>query len=69
MQSLYTSTGIQNFYKTLIDLGNSVVQSFTDIPTILNLPIPALLKFGTTFYNIAMLVTQLYTMMRARMNV
>lgn len=69
MQSLYTSTGIQNFYKTLIDLGNNVVQSFTDIPTILNLPIPALLKFGTTFYNIATLVTQMYSMLRARINV
>ena len=69
MQSLYTSTGIQNFYKSLIDLGNNVIKSFTDIPTILNLPIPALLKFGTTFYNIAQVVTQAYAMLRARMNV
>jgi len=57
MQSLYTSTGIQNFYKGLIDLANGIVKSFTDMPTIFSLPIPAILKFGTTFYSLARIVT------------
>ena len=64
MQSLYTSTGVQAFYGTLIDLGNSVIKTFTDMPTVFNLPIPALLKFGTTFYSLAKVVTTVFTIIK-----
>lgn len=67
LQSLYTSTGVQNFFKGILDVGNEVVRTFTRMPTILNLPIPAIAKIGTTFTSLATIVTNVFAIIKARL--
>ena len=56
LQSLYTSSGLENFYKGILDISNGIIKAFTDMPTVFNLPIPAIINFGTTFYTLASIV-------------
>ena len=56
LQSLYTDSGIENLYKGILDGANEVVKTFTDMPTLFQLPIPALASFATNFISIANVV-------------
>lgn len=61
LQSLYTSSGLENFYKGILDISNAIIKTFSDMPTIFNLPIPAIINFGTTFYSLANVVTSVFS--------
>jgi len=50
-----------------LDLGNNVVKTFTEMPKILNLPIPAITKFGTSFYSLAKIVTTAFGLIKAKL--
>ena len=65
LQSLYTDTGVQNFFKGLLDLGNNIVKTFTEMPRIFNLPIPAIIKFGAQFYTLSSVVLNAFSMIKA----
>lgn len=67
MQSLYVDSGLEKAYKGLLDLGNNVVKTFTEMPKILNLPIPAITKFGTSFYSLAKIVTTAFGLIKAKL--
>ena len=69
LQSLYTSTGIQNLFKGFLDIGNQIVKTFTQMPTILGAPIPAILKIGTTFASLANVVTTVFGLIKAKTQV
>ena len=60
LQSLYTSSGLENLYKGLLDITNSIISSFTAMPTIMNLPIAAITKFGMTFWSLANVVKSVF---------
>jgi len=66
LQSLYTDTGVQNLFKGFLDIGNQIVKTFTQMPTIFNLPIPAILKIGTTFASLANVVTTVFGLIKAK---
>ena len=66
LQSLYTSTGIQNLFKGFLDIGNQIVKTFTQMPTVFGAPIPAILKIGTTFASLANVVTTVFGMIKAK---
>ena len=68
LQSLYTDTGVQNFFKGILDLGNNVVKTFTEMPRIFNLPIPAIVKFGTQFYTLSSVVLNAFSMIKVGLN-
>ena len=69
LQSLYTSSGLEQFYKWILDVGNAIVTQFNDIPKLFNLPIPAILSFATTFYSLADVVTNVFGIIMNRMAV
>lgn len=56
LQSLYTSTGVETFYKGILDGANQLVKTFTDMPTLFNLPIPAMMSVATNFISMANIV-------------
>ena len=56
LQSLYTSTGVENLYKGILDGANAIVTTFTNMPTIFSAPIPAIISLGTTFLSVANIV-------------
>ena len=60
LQSLYTSSGLEGFYKSILDIANAIVIQFNDIPRLFNLPIPAILSFASTFYSLADVVTNIF---------
>ena len=66
LQSLYTSTGIQNLFKGFLDIGNQIVKTFTQMPTVFGAPIPAILKIGTTFASLANVVTTVFGLIKAK---
>ena len=66
LQSLYTSTGVQNLFKGFLDIGNQIVKTFTQMPTIFGAPIPAILKIGTTFASLANVVTTVFGLIKAK---
>lgn len=61
LQSIYLDTGIEEMYKGMLDIGTQVINTFLEIPRIGKLPIPAIVKLGTTFMNVAKLVTAGFT--------
>lgn len=68
LQSLYTSSGVQNLFKGILDLGNNIIQTFTKMPTTFNLPILAIVRFGTQFYALANIVTTVFTLIRNKLS-
>lgn len=66
MQSLYVDSGLEKAYKKLLDLGNNVIKTFTQMPKIFNLPILAITKFGASFFNLAKVVTTAFGLIKAR---
>lgn len=68
LQSLYTSTGVQNFFKGILDVGNNVINTFTKMPTTFNLPILAVTKFGTQFLSLANIVTTVFSIIKSRLS-
>lgn len=66
MQSLYTDSGVQNLFKWILDIGNNIVKTFTQMTTVFNLPIPAILKIGTTFASLANVVTTVFGLFKAK---
>lgn len=69
LQALYVSSGIENFYKTILDVTNNIAQTFTNMPTIFSLPIPAIISFGSTFYSLASVVTNVFGIILNRLAV
>ena len=62
LQSLYTSSGLENLYKGILDITNAIISSFTAMPTIMNLPIVAIAKFGMTFWSLASVVKNAFAL-------
>lgn len=56
LQNLYTSTGIENLFKGILDGANQIVETFTQMPTLLQLPIPAIASLATNFVSTANIV-------------
>ena len=55
-QELYVNSGLEKFYKNLLDYGNQIVQTFTRMPKAFNLPILSIAKFGSVFLTLANVV-------------
>ena len=68
LQSLYTSSGVQNLFKGFLDVSSQIVKTFTQMPTIFNLPISAILKIGTTFASLANIVSTTLGLIKTKMN-
>ena len=68
LQSLYTSSGVQNVFKGFLDTGNQIIKTFTQMPTILGAPIPAILKIGTTFASLASVVTTVFGIIKTKLS-
>lgn len=64
LQTLYTNTGVENWYKSLLDTANNVLATFNKMPKVFNLPIAAIANFGIQFYNIASVVTTVVAMIK-----
>lgn len=64
LQSLYTSSGIENLMKGFLDIGNNIITTFTEMPTFLNLPIPAIGKLATTFTSLATTITTAFNIVK-----
>ena len=60
LQSMYLDTGIDKFYKGLLDYGKSVIDTFAQMPDLMGLPIPALGKLASNFTSLALLITTLF---------
>ena len=56
LQSMYLDTGIETVYKSLLDYGAEIINTFSRIPQVGKLPIPAIIKLGTTFVNVSKLI-------------
>ena len=67
LQSLYVNTGLEEVYKNALDWLNRVVTTLTDLPQIAGLPIPAIVRIGTTFASVANIVTVLFGLMKNKM--
>jgi len=65
---LYVGSGLENTYKGLLDLGNSVIATFTTMPKIFNLPIAAVVKFGLQFTSLANIITTTFGLIKARLS-
>ena len=63
IQSLYTSSGLENIYKWILDISNAIISSFSEMPTLFNLPIAAITKFASLFYSLASVVKTVFAMM------
>ena len=57
LQNLYVDSGLEEFYKFLIDASKSIVDTFNNMPKLFDLPILAIGKFGAAFWGIARIVT------------
>ena len=66
LQSLYTDSGIENLYKGILDGANEIVKTFTDMPTLFQLPIPALTSFAMNFVSIANIVLTAVQMLKRK---
>ena len=64
IQSLYTNSGIQQLMKDTLDWSNNIIKSFTQMPTMFNLPLPAIAKFGIQFANLAKIVTTTFGLIK-----
>ena len=56
LQSFYTSSGFEQIYKDMLDGLNKVVETFSHLPKIAKLPIPALGKLAVEFLSLAKVV-------------
>lgn len=56
LQTLYTDSGLQGFYKGILDVGKTIIDQFTAMPKVFNLPIAAVVDFGVKFANLAHIV-------------
>ena len=68
LQSLYTESGIQDLYATLLSLGKSILDTFNNIPKWMDKPILAIAKFGQLFISTASLITKAFTLIRSSLN-
>ena len=66
LQSLYTSTGVENLFKGILDGANQIVETFTQMPTIFQLPIPAIMSLATNFISVANLVMTTLRIMKQK---
>ena len=64
LQSLYVESGLEKFYKGLIDFSNNLLKSFTSMPKLMNLPILALTKLGSSFMTLALLAKNALTFLK-----
>ena len=64
LQALYTESGLEEFYKGILDYGNNIVTTLTKMPKIFKLPIPAIAAIGKAFYNLANVVTNIIVLIK-----
>jgi len=50
--------------KGFLDIGNNIITTFTEMPTFLNLPIPAIGKLATTFTSLATTITTAFNIVK-----
>lgn len=68
LQSMYTQTGLEEFYKGVLDFTNGIIATFTQMPTIFKLPIPAILAFGQMFINVGTSLASVIKMLRDKLS-
>jgi len=62
---MYVNSGLEKFYKTLLDYANNITSSFSALSD--NSGITSMLaKLGTTFSSAALLVTNLFNVIKTR---
>lgn len=66
LQSLYTSSGLEEVYKTILDMGNSIIQDLSRISQAFGSPIAAVATLATQFTNAAVLVTNIFSVIKNR---
>ena len=66
IQSIYTNSGIENVYKGILDFTNNILVSFDNLSSSQGLGM-AIAKIGATFMTLATLVTNAFSMIKARM--
>ena len=66
LQSLYVDSGIENLYKGILDFGNNIINTFTQMPTLFNLPVIAISRFAANFISLANVVTTTFGLIKAR---
>ena len=67
LQSLYVDSGVEKLYKGILDIANNIVQTFTNMPTALGLPLPAIVKLGLSFTNLATIVTTAFGLLKSKL--
>jgi len=69
LQSMYTQTGLEEFYKGILDFTRGIIATFTQMPTVFKLPIPAILAFGQMFINVGTSLASVIKMLRDKLSV
>ena len=68
IQSIYTSSGVENVYKGLLDFANNVLVTFDNLSSESGLG-TAVAKIGATFTTLATLVVNVFKMIKAHMTI
>ena len=56
IQALYTESGLEEYYKGILDYSNQLIVTLSKMPTVFRLPIPAIAAVAKTFVNLANVV-------------
>ena len=68
LQSLYTDSGIETGYKGILTWLNNIATTLNNMSTIAGLPIPAIIKIGTTFASLANVVTTIFGLIKTKVS-
>ena len=66
LQSLYVDIGLESLYKGALDWLNNIAITLSNLPDLFGLPIPAIIKLGTTFATVANIVVTTFTLLKTR---
>lgn len=66
LQALYVDTGLEKAYKGILDWLNNIAITLNNLPDLFGLPIPAIIKLGTTFASVANIVVTTFALLKAR---
>ena len=67
LQSMFTETGLENMYKGILDFGNQIIQTFTNMPTIFKMPIPAIMSFAQIFISLGSSISMAWKMLQQKL--
>ena len=66
LQALYVDTGLEDAYKGILDWLNNIAITLNNLPDLFGLPIPAIIKLGTTFASVANIVVTTFALLKAQ---